>query len=139
MEGQELEVKGGILETLMELRHLKPRTLWYYSDALARLSERGDLDDVGLIPRLVLALPEWMREHGRAAYRHHCRRHRLPEPRFKFSKTRRKRLSRIPPDRMLQASIAVPRLLKWRAYLRLLYEVGARPSEMRVRDVDLER
>jgi len=76
-----------------------------------------------------------------AAYRAYCKLHRLPVPQFNAYRDHRRQLPRIPSERVLQASLAIPRSPTWRTYWRLLYETGPRPSEpfdMRVRDVDLE-
>jgi len=141
-----LDVKGRILRLGLELRdRVSPRTLYYYLRFLCRLEllceEHGiTIDDVDEASRLVKWLPGWLVRSGSPGYHHYCRLYRLPEPRFEVRWDKRAVLPRLPPIETFQAALAVPRSLKWRAYLRLLYETGARPQEalhLRVRDLNL--
>lgn len=136
-------VKGRILQVLMSLKNkdrLVDKTLRAYSWALCGLAEIGDLDDVRLMETIIPMRPRY--SQVRAAYGHYCRIHRLPAPDIRAKVDRRRRLPRIPSEKVLKASLAIIRLPMWRAYFRLLYEAGARPSEpfgMTVRDVNLDR
>ena len=137
------ETKGRILETIMALRHkLTERTLRNYMEGLTRLAVlSGDLDNVAVCEKVIGGLKPYWRDAAAAAYRHYCKRHRLREPIYLFKRDHRRKVPRIPPLETLKASIAVPRRAYWRAYFRLLYETGARPSEaleLQVRDLDLE-
>jgi len=124
-------------------RAVLPETVDRYRRALIRLAGLGNLDDVEEMERILDSLP-FGRGHLsvlRAAYRWYCRVHRLPEPRF-MRRLDRRREVRIPSDEVLRLSLSIPKWRVWRAYLRLLYETGARPSEglrLRVRDLDLRR
>ena len=106
---------------------------------MIRLAGLGNLDDVDEMSRILDGLP-FGRGHLsvlRAAYRWYCRVHRLPEPRF-LRRLDRRREVRLPSDEVLRLSLTIPKWRVWRAYLRLLYETGARPSEalrLRVRDL----
>jgi len=125
------ETKGRISKILMELTGLKSRTLNQYGEFLVRLAELGPLDDVENTQKM------------RVAYRRYCRVHRLPESKI-YVRTvdGRRSLPRLLLERTLQASVAIPRSPKWRAYLMLLYETGPRPTEgleLRVRILDLEK
>ena len=143
-EELDAETRGRILKVGLELRrYLKPVTVRHYVSALVMLASLGNLDRVEEMERLIDAL-DYSPGHLlniRAAYRHYCRIYRLPEPQFRRRLDRRRRLPRLPDEETLKMSLAIPRYRIWRAYLRLLYETGARPSEalrLRVRDVDLK-
>jgi len=135
------ETRGRILKVLMALRNrLSESTLRDYADALTRLGlELGTLDDVETTAKAISALKGHRLESSVSAYRHYCRILRLPEPTFEIPKRRHRRpLPYVPNDKVLKASLVIPRRSKWRAYLRLLYETGARPSEpfnLRVQDI----
>jgi len=136
-------MKGRILQVLMTYKNrLTVRTLQDYGDALTRLVvEIKDLDEVDRAGKAISSLKGHWLESSIAAYRLYCKVHRLPEPEFTVRREHRRQLPRIPPERTLQASLAVVQARRWKAFFRLLYEAGARPSEpfyLRVRDVDSE-
>jgi len=135
-------LRGRILDVLMAHRNrLVPKSLEVYGDMLVRLALIGDLDNVPLMEKVISGLHGNRIDNSAAAYRLYCRLHRLPEPIFQYNRDRRRQLPRLPSERVLQASLAIPRSPTWRTYWRLIYETGARPSEpfdLRVADVDLE-
>ena len=138
------ETRGRILKVLMALRNrLSESTLKDYADALTRLGlELGTLDNVEATAKAISALKGHRLEASISAYRHYCRIHKLPEPIFEVPKRRHRRpLPYVPSDKVLKASLVIPKRARWRAYFRLLYETGARPSEpfnLRVQDIDFE-
>jgi len=121
---------------------LSPSTLEDYGDALTRLAlEIHTLDDVDLVGKAISSLKGHRLESSISAYRLYCRIHRLPQPEISVRVDHRRPLPKIPSERVLQASLIIPKTPRWRTYFRLLYETGARPSEpfaLRMRDVDLE-
>jgi len=113
----------------MAHRHrLRQKTLENYNQALCALAAKADLDNVTLMER-VIPLETARLDAAIAAYRHYCKYWRLPQPEILVHRDRRRQLPRLPCEETLQASLAVPRRHKWRAYFRLLYETGARASE----------
>ncbi|MEM2103220.1 MAG: hypothetical protein QXM22_06880, partial [Candidatus Bathyarchaeia archaeon] len=119
-----------ILSVLMAHRHrLALRTVETYNSALVRLARLVDLDNVPAVERIIPTLPRKGISPFIAAYKLYCQHHRLPQPQILVHIERRRTLPKIPPETVLQASLVVPRRKKWRAYLRLLYETGARSSE----------
>jgi integrase len=118
-----------ILAVLLSHRHrLTEKTLRNYGQALSRLAQKGDLDDVKTMERII-PTEKTMLDSAIASYRHYCRFWRLPEPEIRVYRDRRRILPKLPPETTLQASLVIPRRFKWRVYFRILYEVGARPSE----------
>jgi len=134
------KVRERILAVLMGHRHrLRFKTLWVYGHALGLLATRGDLDDVTAMEDLIpQETRRYLLEAMVAAYRHYCKWWRLPEPELRIKRDRRRPLPKIAREDTLQASLVVPKRVKWQAYFRLLYETGARASEpfaLRVIDI----
>ena len=86
------ETRGRILKVLMALRNrLSESTLRDYSDALTRLGLELDLDNVEATAKAISRLEGHRLESSISAYRHYCRVHNLPEPKFEVSKRRHRR------------------------------------------------
>ena len=114
----------------MAHRHrLRLRTIETYSSCLKRLGRRIDLDNVNAAERVIPTLSKGEVNAFIAAYNLYCDFHKLRRADIRVNVDRRRKLPKLPSEATLQASLVIPRRHKWRAYLRLLYEVGARPSE----------
>jgi integrase len=128
----------------LEKRRLKLKTIRIYRDALVRLaSESGNLDDSVAVATVIGNIKsKTLLETTMAAYNHYSRVWKLPRVEFNIHRDRRRQLPILTPENTLQASLVIPHRLKWKAYFRLLYETGARPSEpfsMKVADINFEQ
>ncbi|MEM2975011.1 MAG: tyrosine-type recombinase/integrase [Candidatus Bathyarchaeia archaeon] len=141
------ETKGRILSVLADLeqkRKLKQKTIRVYRDALVKLaSEVRDLNNQSEVTRYVASIrSKTLATNTIAAYNHFSRVWKIPSIEFNFPRDRRRPLPILPPENTLQASLVIPESPKWKAYFRLLYETGARPSEpfaMTVGNVNFEK
>lgn len=140
------ENKGRITQVLVDLevhRKLRARTIRNYKRALIELAQKLFLDDAQKVASAIEDIRgRTALNMAMAAYNHYCRVHKLPRIEFNIKRDRRRILPVLTLENTLQASLVIPHRLKWKAYFRLLYETGARPSEpfnLTVADVNYEK
>ncbi|MEM3727578.1 MAG: tyrosine-type recombinase/integrase [Candidatus Bathyarchaeia archaeon] len=132
------------LQQRVDSGRLQERVAVAYRKILVRLAVmvHGNLDDVKAVSR-VLARPELKGQLKNfiAAYNKYREANGIKE-KLEVLRDKRRPLPVLPPESTLQASLVVPKQLRWRCYFRLLYECGPRPCEpfqMRKQDINFDR
>jgi len=133
-----------LLQQRVDSGKLQERVAVAYRKMLIRLAVmvHGNLNDVKAVGQ-VLARPELKGQLRNfiAAYNKYREANGIKE-KLDVLRDKRRPLPVLPPENTLQASLVIPKQLRWRCYFRLLYETGARPCEpfqMRKKDINFDR
>ena len=115
-----------------------------YRKILIRLGVmvNGQLCNVGLVAQTIVT-PELKGQQRAfiAAYNHFRKANNI-EKELGIRRDHRRPLPVLTPESTLQASLTIPKQLRWTAYFRLRYETGPRPCEpfhMHLCDIDFDR